>query len=134
MQIFNNFLTKQVIVHPTNDNTFALLKILNHLINPISMKKVALVISLFAFLFAITVSTASAQKVTSAEKSKTEQVSKETPAKSCCAKSEAKSAGCAKEGEAKATGCSKTCSKAEAKSCSNKGEAKTEATPVPKSK
>ena len=96
------------------------------------MKKVALVISLFAFIFAITVSTASAQKVTSAEKAKTEQVSKETPAKACCAKSEAKSAGCAKEGEAKA-GCAKSCSKAEAKGCCAKGEAKTEAAPVPKS-
>jgi len=99
------------------------------------MKKVALVISLFAFIFAVTVSTASAQKVTSAEKAKTEQVSKETPAKSCCSKSEAKAAGCAsKEGEAKASGCAKTCSKSEAKACESKGEAKAEAAPVPKSK
>lgn len=96
----------------------------------IPMKKVVLVISLFAFIFALSVSTVSAQKVTSAEKAKTEKVCKDAPAKSCCAKSEAKTAACAsKEGEAKS--CAKSCSKAEAKSC-NKGEAKTEAAPVPK--
>ena len=97
------------------------------------MKKVALVISLIALVFAFTVNSVSAQKVTSAEKSKTEKsCSKDAPAKACCAKSEAKTAACAaKEGEAKA-GCAKSCSKAEAKSCCKKGEAKVEAVPVPK--
>ncbi len=105
------------------------------------MKKVAILFSMFAFIFAITVRTASAQSVTSAEKAKTEQVStKDAPAKSCCAKSEAKAAGCskeakaacsAKEGEAKA-GCEKSCTKSEGKSCCKKGETKTEAAPVPK--
>jgi hypothetical protein len=106
------------------------------------MKKIALVISLFAIIFAFTVNTVSAQKVTSADKVKTEKssVSKESHGKSCCSKSEAKSSGCAKdaksgacakEGEAK-SGCAKSCSKAEGKSCCNKGEAKTEVAPVPK--
>lgn len=98
------------------------------------MKKVALVISLFAIIFAFTVNTVSAQKVTSAEKAKTEKVSSSkeagAPAKACCSKSEAKGA-CSKEGEAK-SGCAKSCAGAEGKSCCKKGEAKTEATPVPK--
>lgn len=98
------------------------------------MKKIALVISLFAIIFAFTVNTVSAQKVTTAEKSKTE--------KSCCAKSDTKTAACASDvkagcaksgtsGEAK-SGCAKTCSKAEAKSCCNKGEVKAGEVPVPK--
>ena len=89
------------------------------------MKKSALLISLFTLIFAFTVSTASAQKVTSA---------KDAPAKSCCAKADAKStAACAKSGDASASaGCSKTCSKAEAKSCSNKGTTTAEVAPVPK--
>jgi len=95
------------------------------------MKKVALVISMFAIIFAFTLNTVSAQKVTSAEKAKTENVStKEAPAKACCSKSEAKTAACSSE--AKSSGCAKSCSKSEAKSCCNKGEAKAEATPVPK--
>lgn len=106
------------------------------------MKKVALVISLFAFIFAFTVNTASAQKVTSAEKAKTEKVctSKDTPAKACCSKTAAQSSASATTGDAKASDCAKTCSKAEAKSCSKaeakscskKCEAKTEDAPVPK--
>lgn len=98
------------------------------------MKKVALVISLFAFIFAFTVSTASAQKVTSAQKAKTEKVCSgtEVPAKTCCASSTVKTATCSKAEEAKTAGCSKTCSKAEGKSCCNKGVVKTDATPVPK--
>ncbi|MEI6060009.1 MAG: hypothetical protein WCR72_04840 [Bacteroidota bacterium] len=98
------------------------------------MKKVALVISLFAIIFAFTLNTVSAQKVTSAEKAKTEKVSSSkestTPAKACCSKGEAKSGACAKEGEK--AGCSKSCTKAEGKSCCKKGEAKTETAPVPK--
>jgi len=98
------------------------------------MKKTALVISLFTLIFAFTVSTASAQKVTSAEKAKTEKVStsKATPAKVTCAKSEAQTTATAKAGDAKAAGCSKPCSKAVVKSCCNKGEAKTGDAPVPK--
>jgi hypothetical protein len=118
---------------PTNHNTFALSISETHK-QIISMKKVALVISLFTLIFAFTVSTASAQKVTSASKASTEKVStsKDAPAKSCCTKSDSKtSAACAKEGEAKSSGCSKSCSKAEMKNC-NKGEAKTETAPVPK--
>jgi len=98
------------------------------------MKKVALVISLFAIIFAFTVNTVSAQKVTSAEKAKTEKVSSSkeaaAPAKACCSKTEAKTAACSSE--AKTSGCAKTCTKAEAKSCCNKGEAKAEVAPVPK--
>ena len=98
------------------------------------MKKVALVISLFTFIFAFTVNTASAQKVTSADKAKTETVStKEAPAKACCASSAAKTAACSTTTtEAKASGCAKSCSGAEAKSCCKKGEAKAEVAPVPK--
>jgi len=97
------------------------------------MKKVALVISLFALIFAFTVNTASAQKVTSADKAKTENVStgKEVPAKACCASAAAKTAACSGEAKSTTTGCSKSCSKADAKNC-NKGEAKTEVAPVPK--
>jgi hypothetical protein len=98
------------------------------------MKKVALVISLFALIFAFTVNTASAQKVTSADKAKTETVTtKEAPAKSCCASSAAKTAACTSTTtEAKASGCAKTCSPEEAKNCSKKGDAKAEVVPVPK--
>jgi hypothetical protein len=114
------------------------------------MKKVALVISLFALIFAFTVSTVSAQKVTSAEKAKTEKVvktkgnhakscasksaactSKEGEHKACCNKSAATGVAPAAEGEAK-SGCSKSCSKAEGKGCCKKGEAKTDVAPVPK--
>ena len=106
------------------------------------MKKIGLVISLIALVFAFTVNSASAQKVTSADKASTEKVSPTAaPAKACCAKSEAKS-GCAKEGEksgapkscckeGEKSGCAKSCSKAEAKSC-GKGEAKPAEVPVPK--
>jgi len=96
------------------------------------MKKVALVISLFALIFAFTVNTASAQKVTSADKAKTENVStsKEAPAKACCSSSAAKTS--ASTSDAKPSGCAKTCTSAEAKSCCNKGEAKAEVAPVPK--
>jgi hypothetical protein len=98
------------------------------------MKKVALVISLFALIFAFTVNTASAQKVTSADKAKTEKVSStETPAKACCASASAKTAACSSSTtEAKPSGCSKTCSPEEAKNCSKKGDAKAEVVPVPK--
>jgi len=96
------------------------------------MKKIAIVISLFAFIFAFSVNTASAQKVTTADKAKTENVStgKAAPAKACCASSTSKTA--AASTDAKSSGCAKTCSKAEGKSCCNKGEAKTEVAPVPK--
>ncbi len=102
----------------------------------ITMKKIAFVISLVALVFAFTVNTASAQKVTSADKAKTETVStsKDAPAKSCCSKSAATSSASASTVDAKASGCAKTCSKAEAKSCCNKGTAKTDVTPVPKQK
>jgi hypothetical protein len=99
------------------------------------MKKVALVISLFALIFAFTVNTASAQKVTSADKAKTEKVSStETPAKACCASASAKTAACSSSTEAKAktSGCAKTCTPEEAKNCSKKGDAKTDVVPVPK--
>lgn len=97
------------------------------------MKKAALVISLFTLIFAFTVTTASAQKVTSAEKAKTEKVStsNDAPAKACCSSTAAKAASCTSE--AKASGCAKSCSgTAAAKSCCNKGEAKAEVAPVPK--
>jgi len=99
------------------------------------MRKIAFLISMVAIVLAFTVTSVSAQKVTSAPKATTEKVSTgqdaPTHAKSCCAKSEAK-AGCAKEGEAKgcAKGCAKSCSKA--KACTGKGEAKAEEVPVPK--
>lgn len=97
------------------------------------MRKIAFLISMVAIVLAFTVTSASAQKVTSADKATTEKVGagKDVPAhaKACCAKSEGK-AGCAKEGEAK--GCAKTCSKAKAKACGNKVEGKTEEVPVPK--
>ena len=95
------------------------------------MKKVALVISMFALIFAFTVSTASAQSVTSADKTKTTaaSTSKEAPGKSCCSSSAAKTTASSSDSK---SGCAKSCSKSEGKSCCNKGEAKTETAPVPK--
>ena len=89
------------------------------------MKKIALLITLFTIVLAFTVTSVSAQKVTSATKATTE--------KACCAKDAAKAdakAGCSKE--AAKMDCAKTCSKSEAKACGAKGEAKTESMPVPK--
>ena len=96
------------------------------------MKKAALVISLFTLIFAFTVTTASAQKVTSADKAKTEKVStsNDAPAKACCSSTAAKTA--TSSTDVKAAGCAKPCSSSAAKSSCNKGEAKAEVVPVPK--
>lgn len=120
-----------------------------------TMKKVALLISLFTLVLAFSVTTVSAQKVTSAEKSKTEKCcsKSETGAakatddkagcskadkKACSSKSDSKCCSKSETGAAKATddkaGCAKSCGDKKAgcaKSCS-KGEAKTEEVPVPK--
>ena len=85
------------------------------------MKKNALLISLFTIVFAFSVMSVSAQKVTPAQKATTEKAS--------CSKDVAK-AGCAKDA-AKAD-CAKTCTKSEAKACCAKGGAKAESMPVPK--
>ena len=128
--IVNIFLTRLLVVCPIFRPTFALY-FKETIKQIIPMKKVALVISLFTLIFAFTVSTASAQKVTSAEKAKTEKVSTSKDAKSCCSKSEAKSSAACTSAEK--SGCAKSCSgSAASKSCCSKGEAKAEATPVPK--
>lgn len=108
------------------------------------MKKFAMLVSLMTLVFAFTVTTVSAQKVTSNEKATTEKVSsdKGTPAaKACCSD---KKAGCSdkKTSSAKAccsdksssakSGCSKTCTPAEKAACTKEGHANTEAAPVPK--
>jgi len=115
------------------------------------MKKIAMIASLMAIVFAFSITTLSAQVVTSEQKVTTEKVSiekdkdnpsakaacsdKKASSKACCSDKKASSKGCCSDKKASAkSGCSKTCTSAEKAACKKEGHAhtQTEAAPVPK--
>lgn len=96
------------------------------------MKRISMILSVMAIVFAFTIASVSAQNAPTT-KTSTEKVATEKADKTDCAtdKKDAK-AGCATKADAAKSGCATPCSGEKAKACCNKGTAES-AKPVPAS-
>ncbi|NTW25184.1 MAG: hypothetical protein HGA37_10810 [Lentimicrobium sp.] len=94
------------------------------------MKRISMILSVMAIVFAFTIASVSAQNAPTT-KTSTEKVSTEKADKAGCATDtkDAK-AGCATKTDAAKSGCATPCSGEKAKACCNKGTAES-AKPVP---
>ena len=89
------------------------------------MKRLALLFSMFTLVFAFTVTTVSAQKVTGNDKPSVEKSDAKT--KACCAEKKS----CCSQKSASSS-CSKKCGDAQKSECVKQKETKTDEVPVPK--